>query len=195
MRTLFKGRWLIAGCGVALIVAGGAVALGAALGGPPNPTRQDLLSYQAWKDAHISAVLASQATAPAVPPPVHPVIPQSQPKPSVTIAEVPRSTWQIGPMMRDPNITGMWRVGVVGEYNDEVWNPEYVLAGNVAGDPKEGVLEISVENDPGATQDGRWVDPRRDGAITIRSVSNGVVTFVTAGGTSGTFNLDTHQWN
>ncbi|MDA8145553.1 MAG: hypothetical protein M0Z27_05785, partial [Thermaerobacter sp.] len=83
-----------------------------------------------------------------------------------------------------------WDLG----YNPNSGNDRLAWAGSLKSDPRKGAILIWAN--PGITtkRGGLWVAPKPIGAITMTAVHGNIIYFKSASGTTGSYNMLTHQW-
>lgn len=76
----------------------------------------------------------------------------------------------------------------------QTFNKVLVLGGSDQSKPSQGILDVQVLNQPGASWNGEFLAPGATGAITITSIKGPVVQWTSASDAAGSFNLTTQKW-
>ncbi len=76
----------------------------------------------------------------------------------------------------------------------QTFNEVLVLGGSDQSKPNQGILDVQVLNQPGASWNGEFLAPGITGAITITSIKGPVVQWTSTSGATGSFNLTTQKW-
>lgn len=136
-----------------------------------------------------SATLQSSTTVSTTPPTL-------PPKPSFTPGQLSREAWYTLPWSNraDQNVlpTSTWIVDYVPVAQVGTWVPLYASSGAVSG---TGYIDLHFLSPTGGIEGNSYVAPGATGAITITTVTGSVISFTTAYGQSGTFNINSHQWS
>lgn len=94
------------------------------------------------------------------------------------------------------NADSLWRDGAVAEDNYTVWSNLYVWTGQSGGQACIGTYVPDAVNPTDAQlYDVEYPCPRPASHLYITSIAGQLVTFRSATGVSGTFDLGTHTWS
>ena len=111
---------------------------------------------------------------------------------------IPFSGWEgISILFDGPgNVSTLWLVGDLPDYQVNVWEPAYVYSGCLKDNTAQGFIAALIEdNSSNESWTGTWNTPGLWGSVTITSANINTVSFTTTSGVSGTFSLNTHVWS